>query len=159
MCQRRLGCRTIRHALCGLSSALNRDETERMARRNALTVLGALVLALALFVAGAFTAVVRGWGSPLVSVVVQNDATAEVRSVTLSVTSCGSTSKLAVAALAPSQRHTFRFPVCGEGGYELEAALADGRTLKSQAYVESGYSVSEHVEPSRIRSQARAFRL
>ena len=66
-----------------------------MARHTALKVLGTLTLALTTFAAGALTAVLRGWGSPLVFVMVQNNTTGEVWSVNLNINSCGSTSKLA----------------------------------------------------------------
>ena len=128
---------------------------ERMPIRTAVKALGLVALVSAAFARGAVTAVLRGWGSPLVFVMVENKTMAKIRSVSLAVTTCGSTSKLAAFGLALGQTQTVRFPVCGEGGYELEAVLVDGRTLKSKAYVESGYSVSEHVDQSRIRSQTK----
>jgi hypothetical protein len=130
-----------------------------MTHRNALIAFGAVAFAAAGFAAGALTAIVRDWGSPIVSVTVQNNTVGDVRLVALNVTSCGTTSKLSASALAPGQAHTFRFSVCGEGGYELEAILPEGKMLKEEAYVESGYSVNTHIEQSRIRSHTEFYRL
>ncbi|BBE52188.1 hypothetical protein OYT1_ch2681 [Ferriphaselus amnicola] len=90
---------------------------------------------------------------------VQNTTAAEIRSISLSITSCGSTSIFSVATLLPRQEHTFRFSVCGEGEYQLAAMFADGRVLRTEEYVETGYSVNELVGQSRILSNTHTYRL
>lgn len=104
------------------------------------------------FAGGAVTAVVRGWGSPLVEVVVENQSGSMIRLVNLQLSSCGGTSSLSMQSLAPGRTHTFRFSVCGEGGYTIDALLENKMVLSSDAYVESGYRIVEHIEPDRIRS-------
>lgn len=111
------------------------------------------------FVGGAVTSTMRGWGSPLVSVVVENRTTAPVSLVNLQLSGCGGTSTLSVRDLQPGRTHTFRFMVCGEAGYKLEAMLENQMVLSSEAYVESGYRVVESIEPLRIRSETHAHPL
>jgi hypothetical protein len=101
----------------------------------------------------------RGWGSPLVFVTVHNETAAEVRSVVLDITSCGKSDSLSVPTLPPGRTHTFRFLVCGEGGYQLIAIGSDGKQRKSAAYVESGYTVDEYISQSSIRSITQALRI
>lgn len=115
----------------------------------------ASVAALLGFVGGAVTSAVRGWGSPLVEVVVENETTSVIRLVSLQLSSCGATSSLAVQDLAPGRAHTFRFFVCGEGGYTLDAMLENKMVLSSGEYVESGYRVVESVGAFRIRSDVK----
>ena len=111
------------------------------------------------FVGGAVTSAIRGWGSPLVSVVVDNRTTSPVSLVNLHLSGCGGTSTLSVRDLQPGRTHTFRFLVCGEGGYKLDAMLENKMVLSSEAYVESGSRAVETIEPLRIRSETRAYPL
>jgi hypothetical protein len=123
-------------------------------------IVVAVTLACGAFIAGAITAVVRGWGSPLVSVSVGNNTSDELRFVTVSYSTCNSKNTLTLQRLPPGKVHTFRFPVCGEGGFRIEAVLNDGRTVVSaEDYVESGYSSNALVEPTGIRSETRHYRL
>lgn len=121
-------------------------------------ILTTLALAIA-FSAGACAAIERGWGSPLVQVIVQNRTAGLLTSIRLSHTSCGTTTSLSGGALAAGEERVFRFLVCGEGGYELEAALPGGAVLKSGNYVERGYRVVDKVEASRIFSETSFFPL
>jgi hypothetical protein len=117
-------------------------------------------LTCAAFAAGAFTAIMRGWGSPLVFVSVQNNTSADIRFVNLNYSSCGARNTLTIQKLPPGKAHVFQFPVCGEGGYQVEAVLQDGKTLtSSESYVERGYSSGELVGPNGIRSELRTYRL
>jgi hypothetical protein len=127
-----------------------------MKRRFSLIVLAGTALGIA-FATGAVTAVKRGWGSPLVSVYVENNTKSQVRLVTLTYSSCGATHVLTTQNLSPGKDHTFKFPICGEGGYKIEAALDEGRILSSGAYVESGYATRETIEPTRIRSEYQIY--
>jgi hypothetical protein len=123
--------------------------------------LPTLILAVAAagtlgFIGGAFTAAKRGWGAPLVSVVVENRTTSNVSLINLHHAGCGEINSLSVQNLQPGRTHTFRFLVCGEGGYKLDAMLENKMVLSSSAYVESGHKVVEVIEPLRIRSQTQA---
>lgn len=111
------------------------------------------------FVGGAVTSALRGWGSPLVSVVVENRTAAPVSLVNLQLSSCGGISTLSVRDLQPGRTHAFRFLVCGEAGYKLDAMLENKMVLSSEAYVESGYRVVESIEPLHIRSETHAHPL
>lgn len=122
-------------------------------------ILAAAAAGILGFIGGAVTAAKRGWGSPLVSVVVENRTTTPVSVVYLHHASCGAIQSLSMQNLLPGRTHTFRFLVCGEGGYKLDAMLENKMVLSSSAYVESGYKVVELIEPLRIRSQTRAHPL
>lgn len=114
-------------------------------------------IAVVAFIAGAVTAAQRGWGSPLVTVVVHNDSDVPLRAVKLRYGSCGETHAMVHDDLAAGRTHAFRFPVCGEGGYSLEAVRPDGSTVTSAGYVERGYRVDEHVSATRSQSSVRIF--
>jgi len=131
----------------------------RMQHRKPLIVLIAVILSAGFFAAGAFTAIARGWGSPLVRVTVHNESEGEVRSLVLDISSCGKRDSLILPTLGARRTHTFQFPVCGEGGYQLVAIGSDGKSLKSEAYVESGYSVDEYISTAGFRSSTKAFRI
>jgi hypothetical protein len=109
------------------------------------------------FAAGVLTAIQRGWGSKLVEVSVENRTSAQVHLVKLSYASCGATGLLQLQELASGTNHVFKFLVCGEGGYVVEATLSDGRILKSGAYVESGYATIEQIDATQIQSKYRSF--
>jgi len=129
-----------------------------MTRRNITKLFFALVCTA--LVAIACTAVVREWGSPLVFVSVENDTSSRLRSITLTYDTCGSMRSLSAKELPSGKTYTFKFPVCGEGGTKVTAELQDGSILVSRgAYVESGYSVSERVEQTGIRSNIRWYHL
>ena len=125
-----------------------------------LPKIAIIVAAAALgFIGGAITSAHRGWGSSLVSVVVENRTTLPATSVNLNLSSCGAASLLSVQNLRPGQSHTFRFDVCGEGGYKLDVMLENKTALSSAAYVENGYKVTELIEPLRIRSETQTYGL
>jgi len=124
-------------------------------RRAAILVA---VLTVSAFIAGAVTAVVREWGSSLVFVTVENETEHPLGSVTVTYSTCGSQTAVSVPQLPAGEKHTFKFSVCGEGGYRTSAELQNGRTLVSSGgYVESGYNANEYVEQTRIRSEVRMF--
>lgn len=129
---------------------------KRMKPRVTVIAVASLSLCIA-FASGAFTAVKRGWGSPLVSVSVENETKLPVGPITLSYSSCGVTNELTAQRLAPGSDHIFNFIVCGEGGYEVSATLNDGRILSSGAYVESGYATRERIESTGIHSSYRSY--
>ena len=127
-----------------------------MTRRRAAILVA--VLTVSAFIAGAVTAVVREWGSSLVFVTVENETEHPLGSVTVTYSTCGSQTAVSVPQLPAGEKHTFKFSVCGEGGYRTRAELQNGATLLSSGgYVESGYNANEYVEQTRIRSEVRMF--
>jgi len=103
------------------------------------------------FAAGAATAVIRGWGDTDVHVDVVNESGQRVTALALDVDSCGARNALSRGALDAGDRATFRFMVCGEGGYELRARLEDGSELRGRGgYVESGNRATQRVRRSGI---------
>ncbi|MFL6626122.1 MAG: hypothetical protein ACJ8G1_06725 [Vitreoscilla sp.] len=105
------------------------------------------------FAAGAATAVIRGWGDRDVHVDVVNESGLRVTSLALDVESCGARNALSRGALEPGDRATFRFMICGEGGYQLRARLEGGAELRGQgAHVESGDRATQRVRRSDIVS-------
>jgi hypothetical protein len=115
-------------------------------------IIGVVGIAIG-FLAGASNAALRGWGSPVVSVDVMNSSGAAVQSVSLQYESCGQKTLLPAQTLGQGQQTTFRFLVCGEGGYQVQARLDDGRELKGRdGYVESGYHATEIVQASGVMS-------
>ncbi len=129
-----------------------------MSRLRKLAFVVAIAAAFG-FVVGAVTSAMRGWGSPLVSVVVENHTSTAVGLVNLHISSCGATSSLSARNIQPGTSHTFRFLVCGEGGYKLDAMLERNMVLSSGAYVESGYKVIESIGPFQIKSKYKNFPL
>ncbi len=127
-----------------------------MKSRFAIVAAASFLLCIA-FASGAFTAIKRGWGSPMVSVSIKNDTKLPVGPIALRYSSCGVTNALTAQRLAPGSDHTFYFMVCGESGYEVSATLNDGSILSSGAYVESGYATWEQIEPTEIRSSYRSY--
>ena len=111
------------------------------------------------FVAGVVVATSRQWGSPLVTVVVQNQASASLRAVSLRYGSCGQSGSAFRSGepLGPGESRTFQFLVCGEGSYTVDAVLESGRTLTAGAYVERGYRSENVVENERIRHRLKAY--
>lgn len=105
------------------------------------------------FAAGATIAAVRGWGSPVVRVDVENLSTQAVKSVVIDYQSCGHAASLPPRSLAHGKSTTFLFQVCGEGDYTITAHLESGAELKrTGGYVENGYVSTEIINGADIMS-------
>ena len=116
-------------------------------------VVSAFACAAVGFGFGAATATLRGWGSPVVSVEVVNRSGRVATAVAVEYESCGVSTRTAPAALQPGERTTFRFLVCGEGGYKVTARLDNGTELfGGGGYVESGYQDASALMPDSIVS-------
>ena len=122
-----------------------------------LVIVGGLTLA---FAAGAVTAVLSGWGTPIATIQVRNETAGEVRSVTVTYQTCGATQTLAQnwgaqrASGAVPRDVRMNIVLCGEGSHTTEVVFADGHTLRSGgSYIESGYVVTERVLESGITSE------
>jgi hypothetical protein len=119
--------------------------------RPAVLAATAVSLVVAGFVAGAATAAMRGWGDRDVQVDIVNESGQRVTAVALYLDTCGARSVLARGALEAGERTSFRFGLCGEGGYQLQARLANGVEVQGGGdYVEGGARETGHVRAKGI---------
>jgi hypothetical protein len=126
--------------------------------RIALKSLGVLVLAALSFAAGAITAGMRHWYQPVVRVTIENHSGRDLSSLRVSHGTGGVKSVTILPALKQGQSTDASFFVAGEGGYEVEATLANGQILKGGAgYVESGYTSKEIIGESKITSKQNTY--
>jgi len=117
-------------------------------------VLG-VVMALAVgFGADAATSIMRGWVPLQMTVQVSNETGQPVSQLAIMTRNGSRTVTTLLEPLAVGGELGTRVPIAGEGLYQLEATLADGRVLKgSPAYVQSGYSARERLRPDGVSSQ------
>jgi hypothetical protein len=113
--------------------------------RTSISVVGSLTLAAVAFGAGAMIAMSRGWGEAIAIIDIVNATNQAVSMVTVQFDTCGYRGSIQAGALAPNASTQVRYMVCGEGGQTVTAQFADGTLLKSAAYVESGYRVTEKI--------------
>jgi hypothetical protein len=122
-----------------------------------LIVAGGLTLA---FAAGAVTAILSRWGTPIATIHVRNETAREISAITVTYRTCDATHTLLFDRAA--QRASRAVPrdvrmdivLCGEGGHTTEVAFADGHTLRSEgSYIEGGYVVTERILESGITSE------
>lgn len=112
------------------------------------------------FGAGAWVAIVRGWGAQEVRVNVVNASGKTVRSLVLEYDSCGHKGLLDARTLGTGEQALIRYAACGESGYVLRVEFEDGGTLLgTPGYAESRYQVTEVIEAQRIRPDVRPGRL
>jgi hypothetical protein len=116
-------------------------------------VLGVTFLLAIVFAAGYGTAVHRGWGNRTVDAEVVNQSGQILKSFTLRYTTCGANAEITGGPLFVNERRSVRFNVCGEGGYVVEATLADGRVVRgTEGYVQSGNSTIDVVTQNGVDS-------
>jgi hypothetical protein len=113
----------------------------------------ATLLLLTGFAVGAWVAAYRGWGSSGATTFIENKAAEPLRTVTVILNSCNEQRTFITGKLAPGETRRVQYPVCGEGGYTIQAETDGGRVIKSeQRYVESGYVTSDQITDERIVS-------
>lgn len=123
-----------------------------------IQILGALVLTCVAFVAGAWTAIQRGWGAATVTAQVINVSDQSLDSIAIQFETCGSRGSVVGGDLKPGSSRRLRYSVCSEGGYVVEAVFADGHVLRSGGgYVEPGYLSTEKVSRDAIVSEQSLF--
>jgi len=121
-----------------------------------LDVLGVLVALVVGFGAGALTAVQRGWGTMEMTVHLSNQTGQPVSRLIITTKNSTRTVTTHLGALAQGAETTSRVAVAGEGIYQIEATLADGRVITSSpAYVQSGYSAHERLQADKIESKVK----
>jgi hypothetical protein len=112
------------------------------------------------FALGAWTAVVRGWGTQTVAATVVNESNEALASVTIQFQTCGVGGSIGSGRLEPGSTQLLRYKVCGEGGYSVTAVFVDGRTINSAGgYVESGYTTTERIKSDAVVSTKALYAL
>ena len=123
-----------------------------------IQIIGAVVLTCLAFVAGAWTAIQRGWGADTVTAQIINVSDQSLSSIAIEFETCGSRGSVVGGELKPGSSRRLRYSVCGEGGYVVEAVFADGHMVRSGGgYVESGYVSTEQVSRDAIVSEQSLF--
>lgn len=125
-----------------------------------LTMSTALVSLAALsFLFGAWAASSTNWRQPLARVRIENQTGQSLKSLELHFSSNRVNGVLVLPALRQGEHVVSRIYVAGEGGYKVNAVLADGSSLKErEGYVEAGYSTSEVLQDSRNAGSAATAR-
>jgi hypothetical protein len=118
--------------------------------RTSISVLGSLTIAALAFGAGAMTAISRGWGQAIATVDIVNGSDQALSMVTVQFDTCGHRGSVQAGTLGPRASTQIRYVVCGEGGQVVTAQFADGRVVKTAAYVETGYRVTERISRDAI---------
>ncbi|MGQ3054899.1 MAG: hypothetical protein ACT6S0_24175 [Roseateles sp.] len=120
--------------------------------------LGLLVALAISFGAGALTAGLRGSLQPQMTVHVINQAGQPVSQVTITTKNSARTVTTQLGPLPLSAKTTARLAIAGEGLYQVEATLADGRVIAGgPAYVHSGYSTEERLQADKVHSQVTSL--
>lgn len=110
-----------------------------------------ILISLAAFAVGVFTATINHWEQPLVSIRVENASGQEFRSLVVSYTSNGFKGLVEATPPKPGTSATVRFYHQGEGGCQVTATLYDGKVLQGTGgYIEPGYSLAFNVTDSVI---------
>ncbi len=85
------------------------------------------------------------------TVVLTNETSAPITNVRLHNRETGGT--LVVDRIAAGQSETVRIYVRGEGSYVVSAHLPSAGSVEAERYVETGYTITEHIGPSEIRPE------
>jgi hypothetical protein len=89
--------------------------------------------------------------APIAQVTFKNESGQAVRDLKLTSSTGGQTSTILIPALNQGQSANIQFLLLGEGSYQVEATLADGRQVKGgEGYIESGHRGTEVVRAGEI---------
>lgn len=115
-----------------------------------------VVLSLgASFGIGALTTGLNDWFQPLVRMQISNQSGQTISTLKLSVKTAAVQHEIFFQPLENKKIIETKFFIQGEGGYQLEATLANGQTVSGDSgYIESGYTVKEVVRANGITSPA-----
>lgn len=106
------------------------------------------------FMAGALTAGLNYWFQPLVRIQISNQSGQTIKKLKLLVNTASNQHEITFPSLENNKAIKARFFVQGEGGYRLEATLANGQIVSSgRGYIESGSTVKELVGSNEIISK------
>lgn len=127
-----------------------------MTRVKQIWIVFLIIISLMIsFFAGALTAGFNDWFQPLVHMQISNHSGQTIRQLKLQVQTAGVQHEIFFQPLENNKTIETQFFVQGEGGYRLEATLANGQTIsEGQGYIESGYKVKEVIRSNEITSQA-----
>jgi hypothetical protein len=90
--------------------------------------------------------------APIAQVTLKNESGQAIENLKLTNTTSRQTSTILLPALNQGQSTTIQFLLVGEGSYQVEAKLADGRLVKGgEGYIESGYRGSKVVDTTAIK--------
>lgn len=127
---------------------------------SAAKILVLLTVLSITFVLGAIAAVRYHWGSPIATIIVRNDTSKSVQSISVTYTTCGATKRLYLSVLDQPTTHaverdvSMRIVLCGEGSHTTEVVFSNGQIFRSQgSYIEGGYFVTETIKDSGITSE------
>jgi len=112
------------------------------------------------FLLGAATATLRGWGDSTARLELRNSSGKPIRLVEITLGTCGERKYTIVEREPPvTDPLWFSLPLCGEGGYTLRVTHADGSAVSSQGgYVQRGNHIIETVEVSGVKTSYGKFR-
>jgi len=118
--------------------------------RSRYKVLISLLLALFFFAAGSIYQWLNLWSQFPVEVTFTNESGKQITHLRLTFDSHIKGS-LNLPTLAPGESIKAKYYPSGEGGFMIEATLADGQVLKhTEGYVEAGYSFDEVIASNGI---------
>lgn len=122
--------------------------------RKWLKIVALVALVVGSFGAGAFTAAIFHFGSPIVTVLFQNASAQKITSANLE----HEHGSLSVTNIEPGGSRKVHFYAPGESSYKIQVAFADGHTVSGGAgYVEAGYSVTEVITDATIKTNFQLF--
>jgi len=102
---------------------------------------------------GALTAGFNYWFQPLVHMQISNHSGQTISQLNLHLETAGVHHDIFFQPLENNKTIETQFFVQGEGGYRLEATLANGQTFSGDSgYIESGYTVKEVIRSNAISS-------
>ncbi|EOR02374.1 MULTISPECIES: hypothetical protein [Acinetobacter] len=105
------------------------------------------------FCIGALTAGLNDWFQPLVSMQISNQSGQTISTLKLSVKTTAVQHEIFFQPIENKKIIETQFFIQGEGGYQLEATLANGQIVSGgSGYIESGYTVKEVVRSNEISS-------
>jgi hypothetical protein len=115
-----------------------------------LHILGFVVV----FVAGMVVAAVNHFGSPLLTIKIENKSSKEIKAVdVIHETRRFGKVEYRISDIPPGKERAFRVYVPAESSYKLLVTFADGGQLTGgQGYVESGYKITETVKDNKVET-------
>ncbi len=124
--------------------------------RTVAAAVSALTLLAASFVGGAAVGANRHWFGDSARLVVRNDSGQPIRSLEIAYESARASGTIRSTDIQAAGERHYDLDV-GEGSFMVVATLANGTVLRGRGqYVESEWSASAVVRPSRIDEQAKS---
>ncbi|MCH7316079.1 hypothetical protein [Acinetobacter sp. ANC 3882] len=127
-----------------------------MTRVKQIWIVFLIIISLIIsFAMGVLTTGFSAWFTPLVSMQISNQSGQTISVLKLHVQTTGVQHEIFFQPLENNKTIATQFFVQGEGGYRLEATLANGQIVSGgNGYIESGYTVKEVIRSNGITSTA-----